>query len=181
MLLGLLAVTSVPAIAQDLDVGKQAALRGDFAAALAELRPLAEQGVAEAQYGLGTLYRDGHGVARDNGQAAAWFSRAAEGGSWWAAFDLGMLYWGQIQASKSGGNALNQAPDDTLVRVHMWLGIAAVRENGGCVTAAAPLRDVVAQSMTAEQVSAAEARTLTWLADHKITDINLASAGKPGC
>ena len=70
---------------------------------------------------------------------------------------------------------------DALVRVHMWLGIAAVREKDGCVNVAAPLRDVVAQSMTIEQVSAAEARTLTWLADHKITDINLASAGTPGC
>ena len=177
MLLGLLALASVPAAAQDLDKGKQAALRGDFATAFAELRPLAEQDDAEAQYGLAILYRDGQGVARDIEQAAAWYRRAAEHGSWWAAFDLGMLYWEQLRARQTdkGGSG------DGLVRVHMWLGIAAVREIVGCVTVAAPLRDVVAQSMTTEQVSAAEARTLAWLAEHKIPDVNLASAVKPSC
>ena len=112
-LLTLLAVAVGPARAQDLDKGKEAVWQGDYAAALAELRPLAEEGDAEAQYNLANLYRDGRGVPRDDEKAADWYNRAAEGGSWWAAFDLGMLYWGQDLASgpKDG------APNDTLIRV----------------------------------------------------------------
>lgn len=175
-LLTLLAVAMGPAGAQELDKGKEAAWQGDYTAALAELQPLAEQGDAEAQYNLANLYRDGRGVPRDNEKAADWYTRAAEGGSWWAAFDLGMLYWGQGLASgpKDG------APNDALIRVHMWLGIAAATENVGCVEMGAPLRDAVAQSMTAEQIARSRALTHAWLAQHKAKDVNVAAA-KPGC
>jgi len=175
-LLGFLAVAVGPAGAQNIDKGKEAAWRGDYAAALAELRPLAERGNADAQYSLAGLYRDGRGVPRDDAQAAAWYRRAAEAGSWWAAFDLGMLYWGQSRAA----GAKDGAPNDTLVRVHMWLGIAAATENVGCVEMGAPLRDAVAQSMTAGQIAEAQELTRAWLAEHKAIDVNVASA-KPGC
>jgi TPR repeat protein len=175
-LLSLLLVAVVPAGAQNIDKGKDAAWRGDYDAALAELQPLAERGNAEAQYNLANLYRDGRGVPRDDQQAADWYRRAAEGGSWWAAFDLGMLYWGQGLASgpKDGG------PNDALIRVHMWLGIAAATENVGCVEMGAPLRDAVAQSMTVDQVARARELTRTWLAEHKTRDVNVAAA-KPAC
>ena len=39
--------------------------RGDFAAALDRLQPLAERGDAEAQYVLGLMHEFGQGVARD--------------------------------------------------------------------------------------------------------------------
>ena len=38
--------------------------RGDYATALREFRPLAEQGLAEAQFNLGRLYDKGQGVRR---------------------------------------------------------------------------------------------------------------------
>ncbi len=179
-LLGLVVFAVVPAGAQNIDKGREAAFRGDYATALAELRPLAEQGVADAQYGLANLYRDGRGVPRDNEQAAAWYQRAAAGGSWWAAFDLGMLYWGQILATEAKEGKPSEAPNDALVRVHMWLGIAAATENVGCVEIGAPLRDAVAQSMTAGQISRARELTRAWLAEHRSRDVNVASA-KPGC
>ncbi len=175
-LLGLLAIAPGLAAAQDLDKGIEAAWRGDYATALAELQPLAEQGNADAQYGLANLYRDGRGVPRDDEQAATWYQRAAEGGSWWAAFDLGMLYWGQSLANAT----TDGRPDDGLVRVHMWLGIAAAREIVGCVAVSAPLRDAVAQSMTSEQVARAEDLARAWLAEHLTTDANVAAA-KSGC
>lgn len=175
-LLGLLAVAVGPAGAQDIDKGNEAVRRGDYAVALAELQPLAERGNADAQYSLAGLYRDGRGVPRDDEQAAAWYLRAAEAGSWWAAFDLGMLYWGQSRATgeKDG------TPNDALVRVHMWLGIAAATEVVGCVEMGAPLRDAAAQSMTAEQIASARELTRVWIAEHRSRDVNVASA-KPGC
>lgn len=175
-LLSFLLVSAVPAGAQDISQGREAAWRGDYAAALAAFQPLAEQGNADAQYSLASLYRDGRGVARDDEQAAAWYKRAAAGGSWQAAFDLGMLYWGQsLDADTKEG-----APNDALIRVHMWLGIAASTENVGCVAVGAPLRDAVAQSMTAAQIAAAEERTRAWLAEHKLKDVEVAAA-KPAC
>ena len=52
--------------------------RGDFATALREWRPLAEQGVAEAQFNLGLMYYDGEGVPQDYAEAVKWYRKAAE-------------------------------------------------------------------------------------------------------
>lgn len=62
----------------------------------------------------------------------------------------------------------------------MWLGIAAATENAGCVEVGAPLRDVVAQSMNAEQIASAQDLTRAWLAKYWKTDVNVAAA-KPAC
>ncbi len=51
--------------------------RGDYATALREFRPLAEQGDAAAQYNLGLMYDEGQGVPQDFVQAYMWFSLAA--------------------------------------------------------------------------------------------------------
>jgi len=175
-LVGLLVIAPGLAVAQDLDKGFEAARSGDYATALAELRPLAEQGNADAQYSLANLYRDGHGVPPNDEQAAAWYRRAAEGGLWWAAFDLAMLYWsGSLAAETDVGT-----PDEALVRVHMWLGIAAAREIVGCVELSAPMRNMVAASMTAQQIAQAEDLTRAWLAEREKSGVEVASA-KPGC
>ena len=56
--------------------------RGDFAAAVKELTPPAEQGDATAQVLLGAIYGTGsEAVPRDDQKAVAWFRRAAEQGS----------------------------------------------------------------------------------------------------
>lgn len=57
--------------------GIDALNRGDHAAALAELRPLAEAGDAKAQWALGYLYRLGLGVPKDPARAKEWERRAA--------------------------------------------------------------------------------------------------------
>ena len=59
-----------------LDEGFAAAKRGDFATALREWRPLAEQGNAAAQYNLGLMHNNGHGVPQDYAQAARWYRTA---------------------------------------------------------------------------------------------------------
>ena len=49
----------------DFNKGLAAAQSGDYATALREWRPLAEQGVPESQFYLGLMYADGHGVPQN--------------------------------------------------------------------------------------------------------------------
>jgi hypothetical protein len=53
--------------------------------------PLAENGIAEAQYSLGFLYQSGWGPEQNLLQAAAWYSSAAEQNEARAQFNLGVL------------------------------------------------------------------------------------------
>ena len=69
------------AFAQDYQKGFEAAQSGDFATALQELRPLAEQNHADAQWGLGSMYAEGMGVPQDNVLAHMWFNLGASNGS----------------------------------------------------------------------------------------------------
>ncbi|MEO6307400.1 MAG: tetratricopeptide repeat protein [Nitrospiraceae bacterium] len=111
---------AVPAWA-DYKAGEDAYNRGDFATALREWRPLAEQGNPEAQVNLGQLYLKGHGVPQDYIQARQWFEKAAVQGRTEAQTGLGDLYltdhggrqdyqqalfWFRVAASH--GNALAQ-------------------------------------------------------------------------
>ena len=54
--------------------------RGDYAAALRLLRPLADQGDAQAQYNLGALYDNGQGVPQNYAEAMKWYRKAADQG-----------------------------------------------------------------------------------------------------
>ncbi len=57
--------------------------RGDYVTAIRELRPLAEQGVAEAQFNLGNMYDKGRGVPQDYAEAVQWYRKAAEQAKPW--------------------------------------------------------------------------------------------------
>ena len=54
-----------PSYSADFNKGLTAYNNGDYATALKEWTPLAEQGVAEAQYNLGVMYQEGAGVPQD--------------------------------------------------------------------------------------------------------------------
>ena len=62
------------------------------AKALAELRGRAEKGDADAQNSLGGMYRDGRGVAKDEGEAVKWFRKAADQGFAEGQNNLGVMY-----------------------------------------------------------------------------------------
>ena len=59
------------------DEGMAAFKRGHYKTALREWRPLAEQGDACAQNGLGKIYRSGLGVPEDYAEALKWYRLAA--------------------------------------------------------------------------------------------------------
>ncbi|MFP6777946.1 MAG: hypothetical protein VCB06_06185 [Alphaproteobacteria bacterium] len=54
----------------DFDDGLAAAQRGDYATALEEWRPLADQGHARAQFNLGVMYDNGYGVPENDAESA---------------------------------------------------------------------------------------------------------------
>jgi TPR repeat protein len=65
---------------------------GNYAEALAALKPLAERGNADAQLRLGKSYAEGHGAAHDDARAAIWYRKAALQGNPEAQLRLGELY-----------------------------------------------------------------------------------------
>jgi TPR repeat protein len=136
---------AVPAWA-DFQAGKDAYDRGDYATALNEWRPLAEQGDPSAQFRLGLLYENGEGVPRDFAKARLWYEKAAVQGEAKAQFYLG------IQSAFGEGGPLD------LVQAHMWYSLAAGNGN-----AHAPgYRDDLARQMTAAQIAEAHKRAREW-------------------
>jgi TPR repeat protein len=78
---------AAPLAAGPLDDANAAIKRRDYATALRLIRPLAEQGDANAQYNLGVFYDNGLGVPQDKVRAYMWFSlSAAQGREGAAAF-----------------------------------------------------------------------------------------------
>jgi TPR repeat protein len=65
----------------DFQAGMDAYDRKDYATALREWQPLAEQGNAHAQNYLGVLCDKGHGVPQDYVQAHKWYNLAAANGN----------------------------------------------------------------------------------------------------
>lgn len=78
---GLVLATAIAATAwAGFEEGKQAAIEGDYATAFREWQPLAEEGLGDAQFLLGLLYREGRGVPQDFAESVRWFGRAAKQG-----------------------------------------------------------------------------------------------------
>ncbi len=88
--------------------GLAAAQQGDYSAALAQWRPLAERGDADAQYQLGLAYRHGRGVKQDYPEAVRWF-RLGE-----AQFHPGSL--NQLGEMYEAALGLDAAEDEALKR-----------------------------------------------------------------
>jgi len=80
------------ATAGPFEDGATAYQRGDYATAMRTWLPLAEQGNAEAQFGLGVTYYLGQGVKKNYTEALKWFSKAAEQGKGDAQLNLGTMY-----------------------------------------------------------------------------------------
>ncbi len=91
----------------DFDAGEAAYERHDYATALREFRPLAEQGNAEAQNILSSMYYIGQGVAQDYKAAFNWRSKAAEQGHAEAQYSLGMMYYSGLGVAQDYNTAFN--------------------------------------------------------------------------
>ena len=91
LLIGL-SLISFPSWAADFNKGLIAYNDGDYATALREWTPLAEQGDMFAQVLVGNMYSDGKGVLQDYKTAVKWLTLAAEQGYAHAQLNLGLMY-----------------------------------------------------------------------------------------
>jgi len=171
-----------PHEAADFEAGAEAYLRGDYATALKEWRPLAEQGDAAAQLNLGFMYRLGQGVPQDYKEALRWFRLAAAQGVAMAQHHLGWKYetgegvpqddteavqWYRLAAAQGwamGQNSLGVmyengrgVPQDD-VQALMWFNLAAAQGNQHARKA----RDIVAKKMTPAQLAKAQRLARKW-------------------
>ncbi|MDP2738149.1 MAG: tetratricopeptide repeat protein [Pseudorhodobacter sp.] len=137
-----LALLLMPAMvtAQDFEAGKAAYEAGDYATALREWRPLAEQGDAAAQALLGIMYDSGQGVPQDDAEAVKWYRLAAAQGYAKAQLNLGVRY------GKGQG-----VPQD-FIAAHMWFNISGA--NGD--STAAVNRDKIAAMLSPADLSTAQ-------------------------
>lgn len=87
-----LMLSQTPSVAQDFEKGLAAARAGNFAVAVAEWRPLANDGHVEAQFNLGAIYEAGFGVPKDAAEAAGWYALAAGQVHARAQYNLGVMY-----------------------------------------------------------------------------------------
>jgi TPR repeat protein len=150
---------------------------GDYATALREWKPLAEKGLANAQYNLGQIYRRVQRAPQGYKTAVKWYRLAAKQGNAAAQSNLGWMYdlgkgvpknyktavkWYRLAAKQ--GDAIAQSNLGTMynngqgvpkdyVRAHMWFNIAAKYGNN---KNASGNRDIVAKQMTTSQLKTAQ-------------------------
>jgi TPR repeat protein len=134
-------VSSGVAFADQFDESIAAYDRGDYATAARLMRPLAEQGNAQAQNGLGAMYYNGKGVAQDFKEAVKWYRLAAAQGYASAQLNLGAMYYE------------GKGVTEDFIRAYMWLSIAAAKGNANAVQ----LRDAVAKYIIDQQIIQAQA------------------------
>ncbi len=142
---------SAPVLAADFEVGRKAYIRGDYAAALKEWKPLAEQGQIAAQIALGFMYGFGRGITQDYALAAKWYEAAAVQGHVHAQLLIASMYqdgWGITQ---------------DYVLAHMWLNLAAARlPPGEDRDMAVSNREQIEKLMTPAQVAEAQRLAREW-------------------
>ena len=189
LLVAFFALSALSARGGPLEDGLEAYQAKDYDKAIAAWRPLAEKGVATAQYRLGVMYAEGKGVTANDAEAALWFERAAEQGEPMAQYNLGASYvegtgvrkdmaaaakWFRRAADQgiplaqlnlgllyASGNGV---PQDNIEALK-WIDLAiyALPAGGVRSDAARALADVAAK-MDSEQVQEAKARERAWKA-----------------
>jgi len=174
----ILSLVFTQVFAQDFNKGLDAYNAGDYATAINEWKPLAEQGDNVAQLGVGILYdKGGNGVLQDSAKAVKWWRLSAEQGNVNAQANLGIMYstgrgalkdyseaikW--LRAAAEQGAAQSQYNLGVIykygkgvlqdnVASHMWYNIASA--NGH--QQAGEYRDEDAAKMTPEDISKATA------------------------
>jgi TPR repeat protein len=171
----------------DFKAGMDAYDRGDYEAAIKEIRPLAEQGRADAQFNLGVMYANGQGESQDHAEAVRWYRLAAEQGFVLAQYNLGLMYahgqgvpqdygealrWYRLAAEQGDADAqLNlgvmyvkgQGVLQDYVQAHMWANLGAAQGDKD----SAMLRDHLVEIMTFEQIAEAQRLAREWLAQHQ--------------
>jgi hypothetical protein len=142
-----------PAIAEPFDDATKAYSRGDYETAYRLIKPLAEQGLPEAQFNLGLMYDKGQGVPQDYAEAVKWYRKAAEQGFAEAQTNLGIMYF------------TGQGVPKDYVLAHMWFDLATSRYLASEIAKrerAEKFRDIAASRMTPAQIAEAQRLAQEW-------------------
>jgi TPR repeat protein len=150
VLLTVAVLGSAAAAAPTLRQGVDAMARQDYAAAVAILSPLAQNGDPAAQAYLGYLYTLGRGVPQDYTQAAIWYRRAADQGHSGAQYELGLLY------DKGQGVPVN------VIQAEKWLILATAAAPKAAADDRTRMRDAVRTKMTLGELAQARIEALAW-------------------
>lgn len=190
MLTSIVLVLAATAFAGPFDDGDAAYRRGDYAAALAILRPLAEQGDASAQNDLAVMSLNGRGLPKNEAEALLWLRLSADQGHAGAQTLLGHAYfhgWGVprpdyaesskwFRAAAEQGNAEAQEnlgshcesgigiPPDT-VEALKWSTLALSAYPASAaeeLRLATVQRDREAKKMTPDEIAEAERSAREW-------------------
>ena len=171
----------------DYQAGLEAYERGDYATALREWRPLAEQGNAPAQNSLGVMYGEGRGVPQFYAEAVRWYRLAVEQDYAPAQDNLGLMYangqgvpqdyaeavrWFRKAAGQGGAVAQynlsvmyrdgDGVPQD-YVQAHIWSNLAAAKlPPGEERDSAVKNRNILAELMTPAQIADAQKLAREW-------------------
>ena len=166
----------------DYDKAEKVYDSGDFKAALAELKPLAEHGNAKAQNLLGVMYKSGEGVLESDRTATKWYTKSAEQGYSAAQYNLGAGYafgdgvvqneraaykWVKLAAAQGYAEAhsllgmmymLGIGVSDDAIRSYMWLSLAAYNgaEAYNDAYTVSEVKEVVKLLMTVSEIDKAQ-------------------------
>lgn len=181
--IALLALMLPVAARGDLEGALRAYGEGDYAVAAEELRALAVDGNAVAQYYLGVMHHAGLGVEQDGKAAARWYGKAAERGHPQAQYSLANLYmygggvdrdydqareWyrkaarqGHSEAQYSLGELYwsGMGAQQSDVLAYAWFAVAAASGDED----AAAMRERAASRMGPADLEAAQQRAAQWI------------------
>jgi hypothetical protein len=115
----------------------------DYAGALEICHPLAAAGLPEAQYILGVMLQNGHGVVRNPSDAAQWYTNAAKQGHTEAQFNLGSMY-------RDGSGVWQD-----YVEAYAWLDVAAASGHADAASA----RGLVVRNLSPSRLADAKQRS----------------------
>lgn len=130
--------------AQSIEEAEFAYERGDYTQAARIFSPLAEQGMASAQFYLGLMHEKGRGVRQDHSTALTWFLKAAAQGYAGPQNNLGLMY--------ERGRGVRK----DILRALMWYIVAATLLNGNEQKTAISLRDQLMSRMAPAQIEQAQ-------------------------
>ncbi|UZF93029.1 tetratricopeptide repeat protein [Bosea sp. NBC_00550] len=86
------AIVLLLSLAAPVAAGPSEDVAAMYSAVLRHLRPLADQGNANAQFNLGFMYSNGQGVPQNHAEALKWYRLAADQGNAEAQLMLGAMY-----------------------------------------------------------------------------------------
>jgi TPR repeat protein len=186
-------------LGSDLAAGKRAYEKGDYATALKELLPVADQGDPQALYLVGSMVFEGKGVRQDKRAGATLLQLAADAG--WAEAELlvammydkgdgvpkrtdNSLYWNRRAAEHGLPLAqwgmgvrswTGEVGSKDHVQAYMWFSLCSASDNvfQGSLKigeACAMSRNALAEEMTQGQIDEAKQRTTDWKAQHSVRE-----------